>query len=484
MSFVPSPPVDPLALLAERLDPTPNPYRADPVGWVRDRMDGFLWSKQQEIAESLVHHRRVAVHSSHGIGKSFSVAQLAAWWIDIHPPGEAIVVSTAPTYKQVHVVLWEEIRAAHRRANLRGQVTLDDEWKIDKILVGFGRKPADHDEHAFQGIHRRYVLAILDEACGIPAQLWTAAEAITTNEHCRIIAIGNPDDPSAEFAKVCRPGSGWHVIHVSTFDTPNFTGEPVPDTLRDLLPSRQWADDALRRWGEQSPLYQSKVLGQFPANPTDTVVPLAWAEACRTLDDPIPDDGTVALGVDIGAGGDETVICARFGARAEIIDRNQSRDPMEVTGRIVQAIHATGATDVKIDVIGWGWGVWGRLVELGVEGVHGATVHAVNVGESSFDPIRFPLLRDQLWWEVGRELSEQRAWDLSNIDDDTIAQLTAPKYKLDSRGRVKVEPKADTKERLGRSPDDADALLLAFYHPPVPPPDELEHYDPVSISTY
>ena len=93
-------------------------------------------------------------------------------------------------------------------------------------------------------------------------------------------------------------------------------------------------------------------------------------------------------------------------------------------------------------------------------------------------------MRDQIWWEIGRELSEHKAWDLSGIDDDTIAQLTAPKYKLDSRGRVKVEPKADTRERLGRSPDDADALLLAYYEPPVDLPDEVEHYDPVTISRY
>lgn len=487
-SSAPSAP-DPLAGLADRLDPKPNPWATDPSGWVSDRLNGFLWSKQREIAASVVAHRRTAVRSSHGIGKSYTVAQLAAWWIDTHPPGSAIVVSTAPTYKQVHVVLWEEIRAAHRRSaqtdqTLPGRVTLDDEWKIGDILVGFGRKPADHDEHGFQGIHRRYVLVILDEACGIPTQLWTAAEAITTNADCRIVAIGNPDDPSSEFHKVCRPGSGWHVIGVSTFDTPAFTGEQVPADLLPLLPSKEWADDALKRWRQGSPLYQSKVLGQFPENATDTVVPLSWANACTDLDDPIPDDGSVALGVDVGAGGDETVVCLRRGARAEIIERNQSRDPMEVVGLVVAAINTTGATSVKVDVIGWGWGVWGRLVELGHEGTHGAIVHPVNVGEGSYDPVRFPKLRDQLWWEIGRELSEHQAWDLSGIDEDTLAQLTSPKYSLDSAGRVKVEPKDETRKRLGRSPDDADALLLAFYEPPSEPDDVVEYDDHVEISRY
>ena len=466
------------------LVPENRHHLTDPDAWVRERLGGFLWSKQREIMSSIVANRRTAVRSSHGIGKSYTAAQVAAWWIDTHPPGQAIVVSTAPTYKQVHAVLWEEIRAGHRKGNLPGRVTLDDEWKIGDILVGFGRKPADHDEHGFQGIHRRYVLAIIDEACGVPAQLWTAVEAITTNDDCRILAIGNPDDPASEFAKACRPGSGWQVLGVSTFDTPAFTGEPVPADLLPLLPSRDWAADALKRWGESSPLYQSKVLGEFPENAEDTVVPLSWAEGCRTLEQPFALEGaTVELGVDIGAGGDETVIQERIGPVAGRTWHNRSRDPMEVTGLIVQVINETGAMSVKVDVIGWGWGVWGRLVELGEEGAHAAVVHAVNVGESSTDPTRFPKLRDQIWWEVGREQSEDRAWDLASVDDDTLAQLTAPKYTLDSSGRVKVEPKADTRKRLGRSPDGADALLLAYYVPPIIPDEGIwEHHEPVSIS--
>src|SRR5688572_28358071 len=88
--------------------PKPNPYLTDPVGWVQDRLGEFLWSKQREIATSVVEHRRTAVRSAHDIGKSFIASRLASWWVDIHPPGSAIVISTAPTYQQVHAILWEE----------------------------------------------------------------------------------------------------------------------------------------------------------------------------------------------------------------------------------------------------------------------------------------------------------------------------------------------------------------------------------------
>jgi hypothetical protein len=136
---------------------------------------------------------------------------------------------------------------------------------------------------------------------------------------------------------------------------------------------------------------------------------------------------------------------------------------MVQVGHVVNIINDTQAKSIKVDVIGIGWGVAGRLDELRREGAHNATVVKVNVGSASTRPARFPKLRDQIWWEVGRQLTEDGGWDLSAIDDVAVAQLTAPKYQLDSSGRVKVEPKADTRARIGRSPDDADALLLAFF---------------------
>lgn len=52
------------------------------------------------------------------------------------------------------------------------------------------------------------------------------------------------------------------------------------------------------------------------------------------------------------------------------------------------------------------------------------------------------------------------------MDDDTVAQLIAPKYSIAANGLVKVEKKEDVKERIGRSTDDADALLMCFYEAP------------------
>jgi hypothetical protein len=113
-------------------------------------------------------------------------------------------------------------------------------------------------------IHALNPLILVDEACGVPKSIFDAVDALATNSNARVLAIGNPDDPSSHFAQICKPGSGWHVITVAAFDTPASTGEEVPDELSPLLVSPEWVEERKLRWGVTSPIYQSKVLGEFP----------------------------------------------------------------------------------------------------------------------------------------------------------------------------------------------------------------------------
>ena len=89
-------------------------------------------------------------------------------------------------------------------------------------------------------------------------------DALATNIDARVVAVGNPDDPASHFATICKPGSGWHVETISAFDTPAYTGEKVPEELLPLLVSPEWVEERKLRWGVTSPIYQSKVLGEFP----------------------------------------------------------------------------------------------------------------------------------------------------------------------------------------------------------------------------
>ena len=443
-------------------------YGADPVGWVAGRLRQTVWSKQAEIMESVRDHRRTAVRSCHGVGKSWVAALIAGWWLDVHPPGEAFVVTTAPTFPQVRAILWRYIRRVHKAGDLIGRVN-QTEWHIDGELAAFGRKPADHDESAFQGIHARYVLVIVDEACGVPEQLWIAADSLTTNPDCRILAIGNPDNPASHFRKVCVAGSGWHTIGISAFGSPNFTDEPVPATVARVLISREWAQEKLHDWGEDNPIYRSKVKGEFSADAPNQVVRQSDIAACRISPDAPyqPNDLLpVELGVDVGGGSDETVIRERRGRVAGREWRKLTDRPEVIAPFVLAAIRETGATSVKIDSIGVGFGAVGELRNMAAEGLHTARIVPVNVGAASSKPRVYCNLRAEIWWEIGRGLSADRVagWDLSSMGnaDATVAQLVEPRYELDAKGRIVVEKKEDVIKRLGRSPDNADALLLAY----------------------
>lgn len=448
-------------------------FASDPVGFFNTVVGDFIWSKQREVAEAVRDHRRVAVHACHDTGKSFVAGRTVVWFVGAFD--DVVVVTTAPTMRQVKSILWKEIRRAAVRGQFPGKLNLT-EWKINDELVAFGQKPADWDPAAFQGIHALRVLVILDEACGVPEAIFDAAATLITNENSRILAIGNPDDPTSKFARVCRPGSGWKVIHIGWRDTPNHpdSTEEVPDELRELLISQIWVDERVQEWGVESPKYISKVLGLFPEDAADGVVPLSLLMRCAApMEYPSEHLLPVELGVDVGAGGDETNVRERRGRKVGRVWRGHSPDTMESAEMVLDVIIETGATSVKVDVIGIGKGLTDRLKQWGRQGKHAAEIHGVNVGEGAISPTEHQNLRCQIWWDIGRGLSQDMIWDFSGLEEsdrDTLfGQLVAVKQRPpDGSGRNRIEAKADTKKTIGRSPDDADALLLAYYVPPKP----------------
>lgn len=442
-------------------------YRRDPVLWAKDKLGVTLWSKQAEIPRALVDHRQVAVKSCHGPGKSFVSGLSVLWWIDTRE--RAFAVTTAPTDPQVGAILWREINRLYDQADrngypLPGRMNLK-EWYVGNQMVAMGRKPSDYSDTAFQGLHDFELLLIFDEAGGIYNTLWAAGVSLTTTDESRWLVIGNPDAAGTQFEKVCKPDSGWHTIKIAAHDTPHFTGEAVglPEETRRGLVTPKWVDDVERMFGKDSPVYISKVLAEFPQADANVVVcPIDYIAPCQ-VPTPHPDDELlpVELGVDPGAGGDLTVIYERRGLEAGREWHGQNGDPQVVLREIVAAINETGARKVKIDSIGIGWALAGWLQSLRNK-AHLAEIQTVNVSEKANDDAHFVNKRSEVWW-AARERSRTKIWDLSKCDDVVIDQLTAPHYSTDLHGRIKVEPKDETKKRLGRSPDFADAINLAFH---------------------
>lgn len=461
------------AVAADIVDPPNLRYRRDPVAWAEERAGLELWSKQREILHSLRDHPNTAVKSCHSAGKSFISAVATCWWIDVHPPGLARVITTAPTSSQVDAVLWFEIGRLHRKLGLIGECKIR-EWSIGRQLVALGRKPPDHQQAAFQGMHAKFLLVIYDEAFGIPKNLWDEGTSLASNEYARQLAIGNPDGPG-EFENRCKTSSPWNTIHISYRHSPAYTGEKVSRSLEENLISRRWVEERRLDWGEDSALFISKCDGDFPKQGDPfSVVPHHWAMQCRLRE--LPDDNHVEAGIDVGGGADRTVIRARRGDRAWHEEVFIDDDPMRTVGRLVEKINDWGVQRVKIDVTGIGWALAGRLRELSSkhnrsskETTHASEVVRVNFGESPSpgNETKFLNRRAEIYWMIGRELSRLGLWDLTEVEDDVIHELTASRYEiLDSKGKIKVEPKKNVIKRLGGlSPDRAEALLLAFYTP-------------------
>jgi hypothetical protein len=433
---------------------------ADPVVWIKEVLNEQPWSKQQEIAISVRDNRRTAVKSCHDVGKSFIASRIICWWISSHPPGEAFVVTSAPTFQQVRAILWREVGKAHAKGNLIGTMN-ETEWKIGKELVGFGRKPSDYSPTAFQGIHARYVLVVLDEACGVPESLWDAADTLIPNEASRILAIGNPDDPTTEFAKVCQTNTDWNKIKISAYDSPNFTGEPVSKEVSELLISKTWVAEKEKKWGKNHPFWQSKVLGEFPQQSATALLPLnqLFDAARRTIEPTEEEIEHATIGVDVARfGSDRTVISIRRGGWARIIHSAIGNDTMETAGLVRRYIKTYKAELTAIDTVGVGGGVYDRLSE------DGENVFAMIASARPHDYVTFANARAEWYWNL-REVLERGELDIDEEDEDLLSELASLQFKVDSRGRILCESKDEMKKRGLDSPDRADSLVLSFGAP-------------------
>lgn len=422
--------------------------RRDPVFFVRRVLGGDPWEKQVEVLNAVRNHRRVAVRACHGVGKTKVAAWVALWFLYCHRNSK--VITTAPTWHQVENLLWREIHAAHAtsRIPLGGKV-LQTQIELGKQWFALGLS-TDKPER-FQGFHAENILLIVDEASGVDQRIFEAAEGFLTSPGAKLLLIGNPTQLSGEFYNAFRSPL-YHKIHISAFDSPNLKAGKV---VRPYLVTPEWVEEKRIQWGEDSPMWYSRVLGEFPEQGDDTLIPLAWIEAAQRRWSEIPPGQPIELGVDVARyGSDSTVIILRRGERAEIVRRLRGQDTMQVAGAVIDALRSTSATVAKVDVVGLGAGVVDRLKE------QKQPVREMNAGEAAHDKERFVNRRAEWYWALRERF---QAGDIAiPPDDELAAQLASLKYKFDSRGRIQIESKEEMRKRGLPSPDKADALVLAF----------------------
>lgn len=309
---------------------------------------------------------------------SFVSAAAALWFLLTHK--DSIVLTTAPTYRQVMSVLWGEISRMYQNTRF----PLGGEMTAGRLQIGpkwYALGLPSSEEVRFQGYHADDLLIVFDEAAGIEPHIYTAAMGNLTNpERHRMLLIGNPTSPSGMFYDYSK-NPDWHKITLSALESPGYT-DPAKFPF---LATKDWCDQREREWGVSSPMYQARVLGRFPEEGEDTLIPLGWLERARKRYDLTNKDILVSehvyLGVDVARMGmDKSVICPYQPNKVLPLRKMVGKDLTQVTHAVNQeAIHAGNKLhQITTDDTGVGCMPSGTLV-LTAEGWR--SVEDVKVGD-------------------------------------------------------------------------------------------------------
>lgn len=471
---------------------------ADPEWFATTILGHDLWPTQRAILRALARPRaRVAVKACHSSSKTYTAAEAVLWWVC----SGGIAVTTAPTWLQVEELLWGEIRRAHEAARFPlGGTLLKTQLRFTPDCFAIGL--STNEGVRFQGWHGR-VLLVFDEAPGVAGTIWEAAEGVAAGGDVRLLAVGNPVETGGPFYDAfARSGSGWVTITIDALDTPNLVGlgptaeerlarlvalpEDSPEldvAPRPYLVTRRWVRERHADWGEESPIWQARVRGQFPTNDEQAVIPLAWVEAAvrrwqewDAAGRPGADTLT-AVGADIGRTSDKTAFALRSGNVITELRRWGKADTMATAGRLVGLLSAHPLAYAVVDVIGIGAGVVDALRQEGLDArtvaFNASAAARWSDGQDMLDrsgELGFINRRAAAWWHL-RELLDPRNGEAIALppDERLRGDLVAPRWRPVSQGRIQIEAKEDLVKRLGRSTDDGDAVVMAFERPDTTP---------------
>lgn len=455
-------------------------YRDDPVGFARDILGIEPIRKQCEILEALVPRAaRVSVRSSHKAGKSTVDAIAAIWFYATREA--ARVICLAPTHKQLQDVLYREIKRLLKGAlvpipgevhrNIQNGVRHPDLREIMGVNAS--------DPHNIQGYSGPNILFIVDEASGVDDEIFEALEGNSAGV-VRWLLTSNPTRTQGYLYRSHNEHKGqWSCFALSAFDSPNITGEAdIPG-----LATQEWVDRMRETYGETSPFYVVRVLGDFCDESDGQIITAELYQAAVDRWATTPAIGSLYLGVDPagpGAGGDSSAFCVRVGPKVLGIERRQGLESEGHAPIIVGLIRdarrdcpqaSSDLPTVVIDASGLGARVAADLIVYA--GQHPGLFRVVRVrySDKAAEPLVYKLMGDQLWgntYDLIRRkedpLAPPEQWPLAFPHDDLLREdLLAQRWVYESHGLRRVTEKRLIRKLLGRSTDSADALTLACW---------------------
>jgi len=171
-------------------------------------------------------------------------------------------------------------------------------------------------------------------------------------------------------------------------------------------------------------------------------------------------DGAIEIGVDVARmGNDRTVLWKRKGLKTLGFEIYSKLRTTEICDKIEQFAGFDKSMLVKIDDTGVGGGVTDEMMKRAYK------VLAINFGATATDTDKYPNLISEAWFNMENIINEAEL----PMNSDLLMELSTRQWGQDSKGKRRVEGKADYKKRGFRSPDLADSCIICYYTPNVVP---------------
>lgn len=437
-------------------------YFDDPLGFARDVCQAEPTPKQIEMMMAVLNNDRVAVKSGNGIGKSFVISILALWFLSTR--WESKVVLTSNTYSQLENTTFAELERVFNKSKLKKYnmfVMKDCEVRINSdhyrnVWNCVGLSPTE--EERFQGLHcKEGLFFACDEASGdgLSEGIYKAITG-SADSTTRLLFVGNPTRSYGVFFSLFNKRSkDYHKM--------TFTFRDRPDD-----PYR-FEQKIINDYGKDSAEYKVRCLGEFVDDSERTVIPRELLDMAIKRNSRPRKMSDITFGVDFGRIKDNTVISiVQDNIEIERIVHS-NRDQVDVANEIILLIRKyefeTTNISVRIDSTGTGDAIANILIRDSYINMVKDFVDIIPINFSYRAKNRgvYASITTEMFFEFKKLLRDNK---VSIIDDEHTERLTEEllerRYGYSNDNKYLVESKKEFIKRSGKSPDVADALLLAY----------------------
>lgn len=433
-------------------------YYNDPVLFAEEVIGISLTSQQEEALTLLANgKRKLAIKSGHGTGKSCLEAIAVLWFLTTRPLSR--VVMTAPSARQLYDVLMAEVRQWYLNSILS---KLDlfrftrDNIRINKEsheAIWFATCVSVSNPENISGMHAENILAVIDEGAGVDDDIFVRLEGVLTTKGSYIITCGNPSWTTGYFYDI------FHKYQES-YDLLTFNCENSPNV------KPEWIESMKEKYGEDSNIYKVRVLGEFAPLNEDVIIRREDLVKCigRDIEEDY-DIEEVHIGVDVSSGesNDYSVISVRRGLK-EIERYKVKKRIRQFRDDLICLIEDYSSNEnyviVKIDTTGLGFQL-GQDLEDYFEDYSNVEINKINFSHNAMRKKEYSNVFTEMIFQFKEILNTVSLLDIeeSTLDED----ISGRRYYYDFLNRYAAEKKKDFVKRIGRSPDEGDAVLLAFY---------------------